>query len=308
MKPIRSLFPSASLALLLLGSNIAAQEVAADGRPILNLSEIVLELYPVQNVDPDELYELAEELVGRSYYLQDHGDDALSNLRLLGTRIVLYDTLEQVKRARELLARLDVPLQASSSDQRAVEYRPRFVSLSTAKKAVGDLLELSLVPERGLIVLNGNAGDIESALALLKRIDVPEKQILLTCQLIEVGAEPKGPPLPKELVDNLQKLLPQSHFNQSGLAMLKASVGGEDSISVSIESESQDYRLAFTPVAFDESTASLTVVNCRLSQAWGDGERELFRTNTILRGGEYTVLAATGSTPILVVLRVTPQP
>jgi len=311
MKSIRILRPSALLALLLT-STLAAQnqetEIAGDGRPILRLPEIVLDQYPVQNVDPEELYNLAVEMVGRSYYIQDHGDDFISNLRLLGKRIVLYDTTEQVKRARELLTRLDVPLQVTSSDRRVVEYRPRFVSLTTAKKAVDSLVGLSLVPERGLIVLNDEAEDVESALALLKRIDVPEKQVLLTCQLIEVGGTPQGPPLPKELVDNLQRLLPQSQFSQTGFAMLKSSVGGDNTISVRIESGIQDLLLRLTPVAFDESTASLTVADCKLTQNPGGApERELFRTNTVLHGGEYTVLAATGSTPKLLVLRVTPQ-
>jgi len=303
--------PFAPFAFLLLGSILAGQtkEPAQEhtGPPVLSLSEIVLDQYSVQNVDPDELFELAKQMVGRSYYVRERGGLALNSLRLLGTKIVLYDTLEQVKRAQELLARLDVPRETTRTSWKSVEYRPRFVSLKAAEKAIEDRLSVNRVAERGLLVLSADAETLESALALLKRLDVPEKQVLLTCQLIEVGGTPQGPPLPRELLENLQKLLPQSQFTQTGMAMLKTSVGGEDSISIRLESPDYDYRLAFTPVAFDESSGSLTVIDCKLMQDWSDGERELFHTNTVLHGGEYTVLAATGATPKLLVLRVTPQ-
>jgi len=313
MKLLSSL-RSAPLALLLLGSVAAAQaqpgepETAGDGLPIFSRSDLVLDQYPVQHVNPAELFQIAHQLAGRSYHVKDNHNASISGMRLLGSKIVLYDTQVQVQRARELLARLDVPRQLGSPSRKTQEYRPRFVSLQTAENAIENLVRVERMAERNLLILADEPENIERALELLKRIDVPEKQVLLTCQLIEVGETPEGPPLPKELVENLQRLLPGSQFNQTGLAMLKTSVGGENQISLRVTSESQDYRLAFTAVAFDESTASLTVAECRVMQLYGaENERELFRTNTVLRGGEYTVLAATGITPMLLVLRVTPQ-
>ena len=303
--------PFAPFAFFLLGSILAGQgkEPAQEraGPPVLSLSEIVLDQYSVQNVDPDELFDLAEQMVGRSYYVKEHGGHALSSLRLLGTKIVLYDTQEQVKRARELLARLDEPRETTRSIWKSVEYRPRFVSLKTVMNAIDDLVGYSSVPERGLVVMNDDAKSVDSALAVLNRIDVPSKQVFLTCHLVEVGGTPQGP-LPKELVDNLQRLLPQSQFTQTGLAMLKTSVGAENKISLSIESPTESFRLDLTPVAFDEGSASLTVEDCRFTEIIDGAEgRELFNTNTVLRGGEYTVLAATGPAPKLLVLRVSPQ-
>jgi len=283
------------------------QEVAADGVPIVKLSDIVLDQYQVLNVDSEELFQLARTMISRDYYIAGGGNDVYPNMRLLGTKIVLYDTAEQVKRMKEMLARLDAPYQDRSPSSKSVEYRPRFLSLKTAESAVEDRVDVKHIPERGLLVLNGEPESVEAALALLKRVDVPEKQVLLTCQLVEVGGTPQGPPLPRELVDNLQKLLPGSQFTQTGMAMLKSSVGGQSVISLRIESQNQDYRLTFTPVAFDETTGSLTISECRLRQAIASDERELFCTNTVLHGGEYTVLAATGATPRLLVLRVTPQ-
>lgn len=303
--------PFAPLALLVLVSSAAPRagvvRTQEEGGPVvLSLSEIVLDQYQVQSVDADELFVLANELVGRGYWLKENGgtsSDALSSLRQLGDSIVLYDTKERVQRARELLARLDVARPESRAQKTAVEFRPRFVSLRTAEAAVEAFVGVSMVEERGLIVLNSRPEQVDAALALLKRIDAPEKQVLITCQLVEVGGAQQGPPLTKELVDNLQKLLPGNLFAQTGMAMLKASVSGKSHISLQLDTASRTYLLTFKPVSFDEASGALTITDCMLSE---DG-RQLFRTNTVLRGGEYTVLAATGATAQLLVVRVTPQ-
>jgi hypothetical protein len=181
--------------------------------------------------------------------------------------------------------------------------------MDTVATAIHDMVDSSRrLEERGLIVLQGAHADVEGALELLKRIDVPDRQVLLTCQLIEVGGAQQGPPLAKELTDNLQKLLPQTQFTQTGMAMLKTSTGGAGSTEISILIEGNggaSYRLSFTPVSFDETSASLTISNCRLVV---NGGIELFHTNTVLRGSEYTVLAAMGATPRLLVVRIVPQP
>jgi hypothetical protein len=125
--------------------------------------------------------------------------------------------------------------------------------------------------------------------------------------MLEVGDGEGGQALPEELVSNLARLLPGSQFEHTAMAMLKTSVTRPQPTSVQIESRlSQRYRLTFVPTAYDEETASMTVSRCTLLQELDSGVRELFSTNTVLRGGEYTVLAATGATPRLLVVRVTP--
>ena len=314
-RPIHSL---ALLALLALGTRTAAQNPPASGardardsggNVVLSLAELVLDQYAVQNVDGEELFDLAQGLAGRKYYVKENGNaPALSNLRLLGSTIVLYDTKDQVQRVRELLTKLDAKHEQAASAVRAVEYAPRFVSLDTAAHAIKDLVySMNLVAPRGVIVVRGEGASIDAALALLKRIDVPDKQVLLSCQLVDVGDSADGLALPKELTDNLQKLLPDVRFAQVGMAMLKTSVRSGSPVSVEIESTGKRYGFSFEPVAFDETTGSLTVTRCSLIEHVGDGVRELFSTSTVLRGGEYTVLAATGATPRLLVVRVTPQ-
>jgi hypothetical protein len=280
---------------------------------MLSLSELVLERYEVRHVDPSELFTLAQSQIARAYLLKENGPTSkpVSNTQLLGRAIVLYDTPSEVKRVRELLARIDVP-RGDRNETQTVEYKPRFLSLSAVRDALDGVAEHGVVKERGLVVMNDGQREIDAALALLARIDVPEKQVLLTCQLVDVDEAAKGPALAPELADNLQKLLPGSRYTRAGLAMLKTSVSSASSVSVELETTGKRYRLAFLPIAFDEATGSLTVAQCSLSEERstpnGPELRELFKTNAVLRGGEYTVLAATGATPRLLVLRVTPQP
>lgn len=263
--------------------------------------ELVLEQYEVKNVSPKELLQLVGSMVNSPL----RGDNLPHPLQSLGTRIVIYDTKDQVQRTLDLLERLDQP-STPYREPEPIEYRPRFLSLNTAFQAVKELADLSIVPERGLLVLYDAPASTEAALALLKRLDVPEQQVLLTCQLLEVGGSAQGPALPRELADNLQKLLPGSTFAQVAMAMLKTSVGGEARVSLQLESTGKRYRFELVPSAFDASTGSLSVTDCSLVEE-ADKPRELFRTSTVLHGGEYTVLAATGATPRLLVVRVTPQ-
>lgn len=305
----RSLAP---LALLALSALAPAQtppqesEVSEDGYPLVDLSELVLDRYVVQHVNADQLLSIGQEMVGRVYVVRHASTEPVWNMRTLGNMIVLYDTKEHVSHARDVLQRLDAaPEGGSRSSHKIVEYRPRFVSLRTAQDAVVNLVELSLVPERGLMVLTDDEEDVDAALALLERLDVAERQVLITCQLVEVGGS-EGTPLAKDLEANLLKLLPGSAFAQVGMAMLKTSVVSRNQVSVQIETTGKRYRLAFMPVAFDAATGALTVSGCSLTEE-GDTPRVLFQTDTILRGGEYTVLAATGATPRLLVVRVSPQ-
>ncbi len=303
------------LAVPILAPRAAAQERLVN-RPVeepglVGLAELVLEQYAVKNVDPEELATLATALIGRQFRVKENPAVPILNLRQLGRSIVVYDTKPQVERTLAFLAKLD-PAGTPDTDVKtifeSIEYRPRFVSLDTAQSTAKSILvEVSLVEERGLLMLRGSREALERTRALLARIDVPEKQVLLTLQLIDVGESARGLTLPRELNDNLQRLLPEVAFAQVGMAMLQTSVRASIPVSVEIESTGKRYRFSFLPVAYDEASGSLSVAHCTLIEQLDGGPRELFSTSTVLRGGEYTVLAATGATPRLLVVRVTPQ-
>jgi hypothetical protein len=293
----------AAIALLALPSF----PLQVDSAP-LRMSDLVLERYAVQNVDPGDLYRIAKPILGRRLLVQDNGPEAdpVPSLQQLGRLIVLYDTAERVAKAREMLARLDAPRPGRSEPDEELEYRPRFVSLRSLAKALEDRIDVTSVEERGFLLLAGQPEELKAALMLAGRIDVPEKQVLLICQLVEVGSQAQAPALPKDLLENLQRLLPGSAFTQVGLAMLKTSVASRNPTSVQIETPGKRYRLTFEPVAFDEKSGALTVSNCTLVEDREGATIGLFSTDAVLGPG-YTVLAATGASVRLLVVRVVPQ-
>lgn len=320
MKPI-ALFLLAGLTRAVF----AQQPETIEEVPVLSLSELVLEQYPVKNADPDDLFETASSLVGRHYFVREHGGRASNpvlNLRQLDRTLIVYDTPDETKRALALFARLDSVPDAGGQEMRTVEYAPRFVSLKTVAQALQPLnhpgFHFSDVEERGLVVIRGRSDQVAAMLELLGRVDVPEKQVLVTCTLLGADPAPDAPALPKDLADNLAKLLPQHRFSQFGMALLQTSVGGDRPFSLGIETPGRfgapvgdTYQFTFQPVAYDEKTGSLTVERCQLkvvrAGAPSSEIREIFTTNTTFRGSEYTVLAATGANPfLLLAVRVTP--
>lgn len=294
------------LSLLVVRSPGAQGTKDASDPTIVRVAELVLDRYVVQHVDQDELASTARSLVGRNYFVKEYGT-AISSLRQLGGTIVLYDTQEQVQRMRAFLERLDVPPAADSNYGLTLDYKPRFVTLEAAREAVIDLLDVNAFPERGALVMSGSKAEIEQATAYLRSVDVPEKQVLLSCLLLEIGGTKPAAGIPKELLENLQKLLPESQFSLAGMALLKTSVAARGKISVQIESTGKRYRFGFVPQAFDQATGSLTVTDCNLIEDSDSGPRMLFETSTLLRGGEYTVLAGTGATTRLLVVRILPE-
>lgn len=307
------------------------------GMPEVSLAEIVLQDYTVQHQDAGQLQNLLEDLVGRNFLVKERGGQSVENIQRLGQSLILYDTKEQVARLLETLKRLDVPPQSAPAglQLRTLEYVPRFISLDTSFDALRSFIQsfdprrtgssvpnVSTVKERGMLVLRDTETQVAEMLALLKRIDQPEKQVLITVYVIGPVDAAGGTPLPPELAQNLAKLLPQFRFGMNGIAMLQTSVGGERELSLSLDGgRSGSFQLAFRPVAFDAETSSLTVERCVLRQdvfqdisSGGDtparrqftGVKDVFSTNTVFRGGEYTVLGATGAEPVLVVVRVAP--
>lgn len=308
----RFAFRACVLFLGLLASLPSATQEASGalrGPLTVSVADLVLERYVVQHVDENELAQTVSSLVGRNLFVKENGIGALPifSLRQLGGTIVIYDTKEQAQRARALLESLDVPPPADAHYSRTLDYRPRFVSLDAALEAVIDLVDVKVSNERGVLTLSGSTGELEQAGAYLKSVDVPERQVLLSCLLLEVGAGKTDAGVPAELLENLRKLLPESQFSLAGRALLKTSVAARGEIAVQIESTGKRYRFGLAPQAFDEATGSLTVTNCSLVEEADSGPRVLFETSTVLRGGEYTVLAGTGATMRLLVVRILPQ-
>jgi hypothetical protein len=309
--------------------------------PVVSLDAIELSTYAPRHVPVDGLLRIAERTVGRTLYVRERGGETgppVDNLSQLGGSIVMYDEPAYVARIMESLRALDQPAARNDAEALVVrEYAPRYISLSSAGDALrpfqrryesGDgsarmLSEnVSYLEERNQIVLRDTEENLRRMQDLLARLDVPEPQALLTCYLVQADPAGDGAGLPKDLLANLARIVPQFRFRSVGFALLQTSIAPGRTLSLRIDGAHEvGFDLSFAPVAYDPATASLSVQNCTVqrdqytsvtrdggTERQRSGDRRLFSTNTVFRGGEYTVLGATGAEPVFLVVRLTPVP
>ncbi len=294
--------------------------------PLLKVSELVLAHYTPRAAKAHELQRLASNLIGRQFYVVERGgiynSAPIPNISMLGDQLVLYDSAEYVKRLRETLEQLD---RESTVVDPAVEpyvttkYVPRSISLDSALAALEPLAShlsdgsysIAAVKERRTLVLRDTASRLEEMTTLLEAIDVPEEQVRITCYLLQgkAGQADSGS-APRELLSNLKQLLPDLGFESIGFAMLQSGVVADRGVQLSVDgTNGLRFELSFQPVAYDSQTGSMTVRRCNIEMIDSSVQRaakSMLSTDTVFRGGEYTVLGATGQDPIFFVVHVKP--
>ncbi len=310
-----------------LAAAARAQEVQ-DQPPRVSVAELTVGQYEPQNVSIEALANLVEEMAGRRYYVAERGgyeSEPVTNIDHLGGNLVVYDTKEYVARVLELCTTLDrvrsIRAAEAAGSLTTFEYRPSFITLDAAHAALSsfqravrtaeDMLvqNVAVVPERGLLVIRETPANLAEMRSLFQRIDVPREQILITCYLLSTGEQRAADPsltLPADLVKHLQELLPAFELAPTGFSMVRSSVAPDAALRIEIwSSTGAVYRLELAPSAFDPASGSLTVERCVLDVGSPNGPRnEVFSTSAVFRGGEYTVLGATGARPVFLVVRV----
>lgn len=294
--------------------------------PLVDLAELQIVQYQPEHVDVRELEELVIDMVGREFYVRERGGysaGGVTNVRLLGRGLVLYDTQEYVDRMLQALVKLDQPRpgekpKAYPHAEELFEYIPRYLSLDAVLHALDSygrqvidgeqwVDNFSRARERSLLIVRESSVRIAEIKAVLARIDVPEAQVVVTCQLIRGVGRGEDTGVASELLGHLKALLPEMTFQAAGFSMLQSSVTPNQRVNLLIQDDKgASFTLSFTPVAFDRETGSLSVVKCSLETTGQPHGRQLFSTATIFRGGEYTVLGATGTEPVFAVVRVQP--
>ena len=335
------MLPTFLLALLpTLLATSAPQQTGGDagGGPVLvSVSDLGVSRYRPQHLDAGELVRLVQQMVGRRLFVAERGgyqSDPVWNVQLIGDTLVLYDTKEYLQRMSAMLAELDLtegPAPSSPSERVTTwEYTPRYLSLEatyeilqplrrfldpgvetrlTATPAGNPTSNISLSEERRLVVVRDSAERVKEIRELLQRVDLPQDQVTITCWLLQGGAgagEKSG--LPAELSEHLARLVPGQAFRRIGFGLLQSSVSTQGPVSMQLADSvngQPPYHLVLRPMAYDRESGSLSVSGCTLSYAGGGGN-SLFSTSAVLRGGEFTVIGASGSDPILVAIRVTP--
>lgn len=322
-----------TLTLLTIGSLAVQQDDASDTQantsqpPLLSLSDLSIQHYTPVHVEGSQLYELAEGMVGRNFYLKERGGwrgDPVSNLTVVGETLLLYDTEEYLKRMQQTLIAIDLPsVESTTVDEDPVitfHYAPRHLSRSDLRSILpGMSRNAFMANERNFLVVRDKASVVAELKTLLEEVDVPADQVLVTAYLVRgwtLGDE--TPSLPTELTEHLSRLVPGLPLEFAGFAMLRSTVmpvrssgsagvyqGPPLKLKLTGSGPSEDYLLSFRPSAYDRETGTLTVEDCQLNQQVETGLDGVFSTNTVFRGDEYTVLGATGAKPIFVVVRLT---
>jgi len=306
-----------ALTMLALGAP-ALQEDAGEqtGPPVFSISELTIKHYTPVSVPAYELEHIIGEMVGRSFYLRERGGysgDPIDNLTRVGNSLLLYDTEEYLERVLATLQAIDQERgdaeQPPEDPDITFHYTPRYLSMGDLWSVVENLTpNMSAAGDRRILVVHDYASVIREVEELLAKVDVPEPQILVTAYLVRGWSSGDGgPPLPEDLREHLGRLVPGLDLQVAGFAMLQSSVQPKADLRLRLTGSgtSEDYYLSFAPSAYDGGTGSLSVERCDLTQNTSAGPRVVFSTSTVFRGGEYTVLGATGEKPLFVVVRLT---
>ena len=309
----------------LLTASTPSVAIAQDEDPgnTVSAEDLRLGHYTPLNVDARDLYKLSLNMVGRHFYVKERGrSNPVSNLALLGDEIILYDTEAYTRRLLSALASLDVaaPEEQAAAVYQTTTYSPRHIAIEDAYVALepfmGHLengrMNVTMVRQRRTLVLRDTAAQLEAMKETLASIDSPEPQVLLTCYLLrgmKDGADSSG--VPVDLAANLTRLLPAFQFESIGFAMLQSAVVPDRTVALSMSaSDNVSFRLSFVPVAYDTESGSVRVSECQVEVTTSPAgnarayTESILSTETVFRGGQYTVLGATGADPVFVVVHV----
>ena len=299
------------------------------GPIVQSLGELVTASFRPERVDAERLEDLLHGMIGRSYFVTERGglqSEPVDNIWRLGDQILIHDSRGYVERVLELCRTLDQLESAApaSTVLTTLELRPRYVTIETALEALrpfGRLVEVDgqrrdnihAVLERSLLVVRDTAENLAEMTAVLERVDQPRPQVLFTCTLLAAGEpQPRDPalPVPQDLAQHLDRLLPGVRFSPIGFSVLRSSVAPGAEVRIRIEgARGVAYTIEMRPVAYDPETGALTVSSCELHSQQSDGTYvEEFGTSAVFRRGESTVLGSTGDAPVFLVVRVESVP
>jgi type II secretory pathway component GspD/PulD (secretin) len=302
-----------------------SQQAPAAPRGSIDDSRLVISYFKPKNIRTSQAGELANLLFGESIFVSSEAmpPREMAHFMTVKDTLVVRDTPEQAKRILAALQELDqkaAPDQGASPAQvKTTIYTPRHVTANDLVRAVHPFMrgnELSQLAQEQRILLSGSAERIHELNALLASLDLPRPQVVITAYLVRGSSADQATSsaaLPKELVENLRKLLPMQAFELVATSVVRASVAG-DAIGVNAApSPSISYTMSMLPAAYDPQSGQLTLSKLSFQVVEGQNvpgtpqpARQSFETSLSVRAGEYAVLGAVGGDPIFLVLRVQP--
>lgn len=321
----------ATLACLTLALAPFRQDPTSQQRPdppeVPTASDLVMRNYRPDPTDPDVLFYTIRNFAGRKITVRDpksQNTSAHDNLQLFGHTILVYDSPENAERILGMLAELDARTAEdaarsakSAGEERAgievFEYKRRYLSLDSLSQALYPLQpdqpdsyehSMTFVKERGSVIVRDTPERVQEVKELLAQVDVPAPQVLFTCYVVSgTDAESKGESsLPKELVSGMRELVGYPHLERIAFAMLRSSATTDRDLHLELQAAPVSYTLSLRPSAYDAESGAVTLDRCSFVRVGEDDQQLLFETSTLIQAGEYTVLGATGSEPVFVVI------
>ncbi|GEM_PF-2647242 len=288
--------------------------------PLMSASAMTTTFYSPENVNPRELAKLAHDIHGRNISIEEKGGHfatPVRNIQTLGDALLIYEDEAGAQRILAWCRQIDAEMKAdeepAEQELTVTEWRPKHMSLMTGYSSlapfhrsvrefhdgqfVSENQNITLLKEQGTLVLRDTPRQIDSMLALLNRVDLPEEQLMLTAMVITGQQDPgvdQGA-VPAELNQHLAQMVPFSSFHTESMGMVRSSARSRD-IEIAMD---EGNRLKIRPEVFDAETSTLTAV-CEFDSVNGLS----FETRTTIRAGEYTVLGASGNQPLFCVLRI----
>jgi len=301
--------------------DVTAQHEEEEDTNTLLAKDVVLKNYLPKYLDNEDLYEIAVDLYGDRINI---GGDWYSNLRLTNTGILVYD---EASAANKLLAQLvyldESQAPPTSSAYAVLEYQPRHVSASGLMEGIrpfmagisstpggrqSNSMNVSLMSERGTIIIRDLPQRAEEILATLKRLDQPAPQIMVVCQVIRGVNIKTENPVADDLQKQLRQLLAHESYAVVANGMLRGSTTSNTTMELKMTASGEsgvEFNFKMRVGAFDPETGALDMESCELNMFDpSSGNHDLFRTATTVYSGEYAVLGVTGAEPLFLVVQL----
>ena len=190
----------------------------------------------------------------------------------------------------------------------------RSIVMESNQGSMTSIPNVSLMGERGLIVIRDYPERAQQIVDTLERIDQPIPQTMLVCQVIRgSNREPEdGDQMAsEEVASQLTQILPHKYYTVSGAGMLRANVTAGAKLELFMDytnSSAWQYHLRMRVGSYDAKQGALNLEDCELSNNHlMDGTRRpLFLTSTTIYSGEYAVIGVTGAEPLFLVVQLLP--
>lgn len=311
------------------GPQQEAQGASATASVPVDAGALVLEIFHAQRMHPPALFEAVKRLCGRKLAVRRaEGVSLVDNIAVVESAFLIQDTREM---ATVILGALKLLDQLPPGEPRAAG---AFVRSACTLRYIGDkevttvlngwrrhirlpdgstISNVSFLKERGVVDLYDTKENVTAMTAILQSLDKPLAQVLVTCHLIEAvpDVQQGGAPLPEALTRQLGQLTGHTAFRSVATGMVRTTVRSEQKVELIMGSDPEEQAtLSFHPASFDSADGVLTMeqlhFSCNRAGGGKPGHRSLCtNASTQLRAGEFAVVGASGSTPMLAVLHMT---